>query len=244
MQPVWNLLNDPRRVAGICGVAFTILFLIAGPVLLGTAPTAGASAGEIREYFADTGSDYFLGDMLFSFAVVLFLLPFVVALRAILHPVDPSGGFWANLVLAGGLVGIILGGAGAQAISGVAIAGPAGLDDSTLMVAVTISQYSTSACALGLGVMMIGVAVVVAQTAILWRWLSVLAALSALMAIVGLAWIPAEDPDGLLAGLSIAGMAGAQLVVLLASVQMLLPASRSARQTTAALPPGNSASQP
>ncbi len=37
-------LNNPRRVAGVCGLTFLILFVIGGPVLQGTTPTMNDSA--------------------------------------------------------------------------------------------------------------------------------------------------------------------------------------------------------
>lgn len=223
MQPVWNLLNDQRRVAGICGIAFTVLFIVAAFFIIGTTPTADASSAEINEYFAGAGSDYLTGDMIFGFAVVLFFVTFIVALRGILLPVDPSGGLWANLSLAGALVAVILGGAGAAPLTSIAFIGPENVDDSTLRLAIVMSQVSTSAVGLGFAVTMISVAVIVAQTGVLWRWMTILAVLSAVLGIVGMAWIPAKEPDGVLAGLSLAGISGAQLFMLLASIQLLLP---------------------
>jgi hypothetical protein len=227
IQGLWGFLNNPRRVAGVFGIAFVVLFLIGGPLLQGETPTVNDDVQAIRAYWEEDGDRYLAGDFLFGIAVVLFFLPFVVALRSVLAPADRSGGMWASMMLVGALVAVVLGGAGAAASAGLALEGAGGLDDATLLFATRAGACSLAGLGLGFALMLIGAAVVIAQTGVLWRWLAVLAVLAAVANIVGGLWVPDGDQGGAFGVLGFIGVIGAQIWVLAVSIQMLLPSKRS-----------------
>ena len=226
MQGLWGFLNNPRRVAGVFGIVFIVLFLIGGPLIQGQTPSVNDDVQTVRAYWEDEGDRYLAGDFLFGIAVILFFLPFVVALRSVFEPADKSGGMWAHVMLVGALVAALLGGAGAAALGGLALNGARGLDDSTLLFATRVGAYSLQGLGYGFALMLIAAAIVIAQSGVLWRWLAVLAVLAAVANIVGGLWVPAGVQEGALGVLGFIGVIGAQIWVLAASIQMLLPRKR------------------
>jgi len=226
MQGLWGFLNNPRRVAGVFGIVFTVLFLIGGPILQRQTPTVNDDVQQIRAYWVDDGDRYLAGDFLFGIAVILFFLPFVVALRSVLEPADRSGGMWARGMLVGALVAALLGGAGAMALGGLALQGAGGLDDSTLQFATRVAAYSLTGLGGGFALMLLAAAIVIAQSGVLWRWLAVLAALAAVANIVGGLWVPDGDPEGAFGVLSFIGLIATQIWILVVSIQLLLPGKR------------------
>lgn len=226
-QGLWGFLNNPRRVAGVFGIVFIVLLLIGGPLLQGQTPTVNDDAQTIRAYWENDGDRYLAGDFLFGIAVVLFFLPFVVALYSVLAPADRSGGMWARMMLVGALVAVVLGGAGAAAAAGLALDGAAGLDDGTLRFATRVAASSLGGLGFGFALMLIAAAIVIAQSGVLWRWLAGLAVLAAVANLVGGLWLPAGDPDGAFQVLGFLGVMGTQLWVLAVSIQLLLLRQRS-----------------
>ena len=226
MQGFWRFINDPRRIAGIFGIIFTVLFIVAGPILQADVPNANDDVGVIRAYWVDHGDRYLAGDFLFAIAVIVFFVPFVVALRSVLESSDKSGGMWARMMLTGALIGVLLGGAGAAASGALALNGAEGLDDSTLQFATRAGAYSLQGLGFGFALMLIAAAILIAQSRVLWRWLAVLAALAAIANIIGGLWVPDGDQEGVFGVLGFIGLVGAQGWVLAVSIQMLLPGSR------------------
>jgi len=225
-QGLWGFLNNPRRVAGVFGIVFTVLFLIGGPILQRQTPTVNDDVQQIRAYWVHDGDRYLAGDFLFGIAVILFFLPFVVALRSVLEPANRSGGMWARGMLVGALVAALLGGAGAMALGGLALQGAGGLDDSTLQFATRVAAYSLTGLGGGFALMLLAAAIVIAQSGVLWRWLAVLAALAAVANIVGGLWVPDGDPEGAFGVLSFIGLIATQIWILAVSIQLLLPGKR------------------
>jgi hypothetical protein len=228
MQQLWDILNAPRKLAGVCGLIFVVLFVLAGPILQGDTPKAGDTAAEIRAYWESDGDRYLVGDYIFGIAVVLFFMGFVIALRSVLEPADRSGGLWARAMLAGALIGVVLGGAGAQPSGALGFAGPEGMDDSTLLFATRVSAYSVAGLGLGFALMLFGAAVVIGQSGVLWRWLAVLAALAAVVNVLGGLWVPQGDQEGAFGVLGFIGLLATIGWVLAVSVQLLLPGRQPA----------------
>ncbi len=234
MQAIWDFVNNPRRMGGTCGVIFTLLFIIGGPVLSGDVPTVNDTAQDVRSYWVDDGDRYLAGDFLFGIAVVLFFVPFVSAVRSVLAPADRSGGMWARTFVLGALIAVILGGAGAAASGGLAISGADGLDDSTMLFATRIGAYSSVGLGLGFALMLIAAAVVIAQSGVLWRWLALLAALAAVAGVVGGLWVLDGDQEGAWGVIALVGLIAAQVWVLLVSIQLLLQGNRVTMDRSAA----------
>ena len=172
-----DFLNNPRRMGGIFGIAFIILFIIAGPVLQSDVPVAGDSVADIRSYWADDGDRYLTGDLLFGIAVILLFVPFAAALRTVIASGDRSGGMWVRMMFAGAIIGVVLGGAGAAASGALAIEGADGIDDSTLLFATRAGAYSFTGLGLGFALMLLAASVVIVQSGVLWRWLAIVGVL-------------------------------------------------------------------
>ena len=72
------------RIGGICGIVLVVLFVVGAIVLQGDTPTYDQSAAEIREFWADDGQRYLIGDYLIGIGFVIFFLAFLSALRGLL----------------------------------------------------------------------------------------------------------------------------------------------------------------
>lgn len=219
-----DLINNPCRLGGILGIAFIVLFVIAGPVLQGDVPTSNDSVGDIRAYWESDGDRYLAGDFLFGIAVLLFFLPFVLALEAVLRPADKSGGMWTRTMVAGAIVAITLGGAGAAGLGAIAYDEARGMDDSTLLFATRMSAYSTTGLAVGFAVMLLAASVIILQSGVVWRWLGGVAVLAAIACTVGNLWVPDGDQEGAWGVIGFIGVLATLAWVLLVSIQLLLPA--------------------
>lgn len=226
MQGIWHFLDNPRRCAGIFGIIFIVLFVIAGPIMQSGVPTTSDSAAAMRTYWESDGDRYLAGDFLFGIAVIFFFMPFVVALRSLLEPADRSRGMWARTMHTGALIAVILGGAGAAASAALALNGAEGLDDSTLQFATRAGAYSTQGLAFGFALMLFAAAVVIARSGVLWRWLAVLAVLVAITNVVGGLWVPDGDQEGAFAVVGFIGLMGTLVWVLAVSIQMLVSGER------------------
>jgi hypothetical protein len=206
-------------------------------VLQGDVPTSNDSVSDIRAYWESDADRYLAGDFLFGIAVLVLFVPFVLALESVLRPADKSGGMWTRVMVAGALVAVVLGGAGAGALGAIGYDDAQGMDDGTLLFATRLSAYATTGLALGFAVMLMGAAVVILQSGVVWRWLGGLAVLAAIACVIGNLWVPAGDQEGAWGVIGFIGLNATLAWVLLVSIQLLLPgpAREAQRGTTPVL---------
>lgn len=197
MQGAIDFLNQPRRVGGVCGVLFFILFIIAIPAFQSEAPIAGDSAEDIRAFWEDDADGYLVGDFLFTLGAGLFFLPFLLALKHVLTPADKSGGFWPQILVVSALFGILIGAGGAAAPAALGMVdAPDTLDDSTLLFATSITSYVLVGLGFGFALMLFSAALLILQCSALWRWLAYPALIISVGHIVGATWLMSGEIDG------------------------------------------------
>jgi hypothetical protein len=221
-----------RRITGVFGLAWIVLFAVGGIALQGQPPAYDAPIGEIREFFAAHGDRYLWGDYIAGLAFVLCLLPFVVGLRSVLGAAEGAPQIASRLVLVGGIATVVVGDAATVFLDALALRGaPAELPDTTIRLLLELDAVAIAAIGLPMALTAIGAATVIWQTGVLPRWLAPVAALSGLLHIVGATFVAAHDSEGPLFFLRFGGLITFAVFVAAASVNLI-------RGTSTAGPPG------
>jgi hypothetical protein len=196
-----------RRITGIFGLAWIVLFAVGGIALQGQPPAYDAPIGETRDFFAAHAERYLWGDYIAGLAFVLCLLPFVVGLRSVLGAAEGAPQIASRLVLVGGVATVIVGDAATAFLDALALAGaPAQLPDTTIRLLLELDAVAIAAIGLPMALTAIAAASVIWRTGVLPRWLAAVAALSGLLHIVGATFVAADDAEGPLFFMRFAGL--------------------------------------
>jgi hypothetical protein len=90
------------RLGGMLGIAFVVVWLLK-MVGTGVTPPYDDPIGEIREYWEDDGRRYLVVQYVGLLSMVIFLLPYMVALTTLLGRAEKGVRLWSNVSLAGGV---------------------------------------------------------------------------------------------------------------------------------------------
>lgn len=211
------------RVGGVFGILFVVLLLVS-IVVQGGYPDYDEPIDEVREWYADNGEQFVIGNYLTGLAIFIFFLPFLSSLRGLLAAAEGGQAVWSRLTFAAGLVFLILG-----AVSSIfpavlafhfGVVKEGDLDDSTIR-ALMYLEYATP-WALALVPFLLAASLVIFRTGVLWRWLAIPGAITAVLAaIAGLQTLEAE-PYGGIAGIGGIAFPLSALWVLAVSINMIL----------------------
>jgi hypothetical protein len=189
--PTW------RRMTGVFGLAWIVLFAVGGIALQGEPLAYDAPVSEARDFFATHTGRYLWGDYIAGLGFVLCLLPFVVGLRSLLGTAEGGVQMASRLVLVGGVATVIVGDAATAFLDALAVGStPAELPDSTIRLLLVLDAVAIAAIGLPMALTAIGAATVIWRTGVLPRWLAPLAAASGILSIVGAAFVAADDAEG------------------------------------------------
>src|SRR5688572_10614528 len=225
-----DMLANTRRIGGITGIAYVVLFII-GILLQGDTPMADDDIESVREFFADSDKTnmYLVGDWLIGIAFIFLFLPFLSSLRSVLGVADPSGGMWARLAFAGGILVLAAGLAGSLAWGSLALLPVTDIDDSTLLFANRINHYGFgSGLPLTLAALIVPASLVVVASGVFWRWLGYAGLIVALANVVGALWVIEGDQETFIGLFSLIGFAGYGLWMLATSIALLMSAEDDA----------------
>lgn len=90
------------RLGGLLGIAFVVVWLLK-MVGTGVTPPYDDPIGEIRDYWEDDGRRYLVVQYIGLLSMVIFLLPYMVALTTLLGRAEAGARLWSNVSLAGGV---------------------------------------------------------------------------------------------------------------------------------------------
>ena len=90
------------RLGGMLGIAFVVVWLLK-MVGTGVTPPYDDPIGEIRDYWEDDGRRYLVVQYVGLLSMVIFLLPYMVALTTLLGRAEKGARLWSNVSLAGGV---------------------------------------------------------------------------------------------------------------------------------------------
>jgi hypothetical protein len=211
-----------QRITGLFGLAWIVLFAVGGIALQGQPPAYDAPIGETRDFFAAHGGRYLWGDYIAGLAFIFCLLPFVVGLRSVLGAAEGAPQIASRLVLVGGIATVIVGDAATAFLDALALGGvPTELPDSTIRLLLQLDAVAIAAIGLPMALTAIAAATVIWRTGVLPRWLAPVAALSALLHIVGATFVAADDADGPLFFIRFAGLITFAVFVAASSVNLV-----------------------
>ena len=165
-----GILGQWWRIGGICGVAFIIVFLVAGFGIQGESPTYNDPIEEIRAYWENDGQAYLVGDYLLGLATLLLLLPFIVCLRTLLARSEGEPPIWSTVGFYGGLFVIVVAATAAASWTALAFAAE-NLSDDSLMLLMYLDLGAWNAFPYVIGVWLLFSSFVIVRTGALWKWL-------------------------------------------------------------------------
>jgi hypothetical protein len=210
-----------QRITGAFGLAWIVLFALGGIALQGQPPAYDAPIGEIRDFFGAHGGSYLWGDYIAGLAFVLCLLPFVVGLRSVLGAAEGGPQIGSRLVLIGGVATVIVGDAPTAFLDALALGGADDFSDATIRLLLQLDAVAIAAIGLPMALTVIAAGTVIWRTGVLPRWLAAVAALSALLNIVGASFVAADDADGPLFFTRFAGLIAFAVFVAASSVSLI-----------------------
>ncbi|HLG10646.1 MAG TPA: hypothetical protein VI876_02705 [Dehalococcoidia bacterium] len=189
------MLNQYWRLGGICGILLLVLFII-GAAYQGEAPTYGDPVDEIRAYWVDSGDDYLIGDYIIGLGFILFLLPFLSALRSLLGVAEGGVQLWSRLVLAGGILFLALAAGGGAMWTTLAFGDFAeNASDETINLLMAMSTGFDHFIPAGMAVMALSAGIVTLRTGALPVWHGALSLIFGIVAVIGMLSILADNPD-------------------------------------------------
>ena len=163
------------RVGGLMGVLFLVVFFV-GASVQGESVAFDDPVDEIRGWFADNGEQHLVGNYLIVLAFVLFFIPFLASLRGLLAGAEGEPAVWSWVAFSGGLALVLIGfvaslfrGTLAYAF-GVAEGG----DRETIRTLMYLNHLGEATFVLAFVPFVLGSSLVIARTAVLWRWLALL----------------------------------------------------------------------
>jgi hypothetical protein len=215
-------MNQWWRLGGACGLAFIVIFIIAGFVLQADGPSITDDADEIRAYWADDGDAYILSDWVIGLAVFLLFLPFLSALRSLLGLYEGGSQMWSRLVFTGGVLFVALAGAAAASWLALAYAAPE-LEDESLRLLMYLDLGAWNGTSFPIGLMLLASSIVIWQTGVLWKWLAIIGVIAGICALIGpLALLDEDVEEGTFGLFGFAAFIGLAIWMLLTSIGMLM----------------------
>jgi hypothetical protein len=211
------------RMGGVCGILFIIMFAI-GIVVQGEPPDLDAPVDEIRDWFADNGEQYLVGDYLIGLGFVFFFLPFLSSLRGILARAEGDPAVWSWVTFLGGAVLLVI-----AAVSGMfwgTLAYGHGIrsdgDEATIRTLMHLDVAGFTALPLAFIPFVLGTSLVILRSGVFWRWLPIIGLIVVVSSAIAGASLLTSDTDGALGGVGAIGFIGAPIWIILVSVNMIL----------------------
>ena len=211
------------RVGGVAGILFVIMVIVAAG-LSGDTPTFDKPADEIRDWFADNGDQFLVGNFIFGLAFAFFFFPFLAGLRSLLGAAEGGPRVWSTVAFAGGVSWLALG--AVVSLFWATLAFSFGVveqgDDVPVKTLMYLDQVGTAVLTLPLIPLILGATLVSLRTRVLWRWLAAIAAVAIVFDVINGANTLSSDADGALGGVGFIGFLASALWILLVSVNMIL----------------------
>jgi hypothetical protein len=227
-----GILGQWWKIGGICGIAFIVIFFVAGFGIQGETPMYDDPIEEIRQYWADDGNMYLAGDYLLGLGTVLFFLPFLLSLRAILARAEGGPAIWSNMGFLGGLLMVVIAATASGSWTALAFASE-DLDEGTLRTLMYLDIGAWNAFPYMVGMVLLFSSIVMAMTGAFWKWLGYLGIVLGIIAFITPLGILDEDPEDVFDSIGFIAFIGLAVWVVAASVGMLMKDTDPVGMTTA-----------
>jgi hypothetical protein len=176
------------------GIAFVVVFFVAGFGIQAEPPDYDAPIAEVREYWVNDGDSYLIGDYLLGIAALVLLLPFLAALRALLGRAEGDAQLWSRVSFAGGVLLVAVASLASGPWTALA-AEPELFSDDGLRVMMLLDLGMWHAFSYMMGTLVLAGSLVMVQTGVLWRWLGGLGIIVGIAAFVEGLWLLSPDSD-------------------------------------------------
>jgi hypothetical protein len=218
-----DLWSQWRRLGGIFGILFLILFFVSILGLQGESPAYDDPIEEIRAYFADDRDIYLTGDFLIGIAFVFLFLPFAACVRPILAEAEGEPGICARLFYTGAVVTVVIGFAASIAWGTLAFAaaGDSEVDDGVIRAFMYMDAHAFSGLGFAFGLTALFGSLAIVRTGVFAKWSGYLGILAAALSVIGAAWIIDGDDEGILALLGLLGNILFTIWILALSIMLL-----------------------
>jgi len=201
-----HLLKTPWRICGVAGILFVTLSFVASGVN-GLPPSFDQEKAVMPAWFSMNGQSYLTGHFLAGLALLLFYFPFFAGFSERLREAEGTPAIWSRVVWAGALMSPAAGFVAGASIVGMALLG-GGISPDSARFGIAANFYGSIVSGALNGVTMIGGAIAILNTGVLWRWVGWAGIFIGLAAISGSAAIIENQPNGLFATVSsVASMA-------------------------------------
>lgn len=214
-----GILGQWWRLGGILGIAFVVVFIVA-LTIQGEPPDYKDSIDDIRAFHVEDGQAYLVGDVLFGFASIVLLLPFLVCLRELLARAEGEPHIWSATGFIGGLLLIIVAMTASAAWTTLAF-GVDAFSDDQIETIMYLDIGAWHAFPYTTGVFAVANSLVMLRTGVLWKWLGGLGLIVGILAFVSTLWIVWPDSDSLEA-MGFFSFIGSALWVLLTGIGMVM----------------------
>jgi len=162
-----------------------------------------------------------VGDYLLGLASTLFLLPFLVCLRALLGRAEGSPEIWSSVGFYGGLLLIAFAATSSASWTALAFAAE-NLDDSALVALMFLDVGAWHAFPYAMGVLILFSSFVMLMTGVPWRWLGVLGIIIGIAAFIAPLGILDDDPEDVFDTIGFIPFIGSAVWLVATSVGMLM----------------------
>lgn len=209
---------------------WVVLFFVSSIAIQGEGVYRSDSVAEIRDYFSDDGDAYLLGDYLIGLGFILGFLPFLAALTTLIGRTDGTSAMLGRLVTIAGVL-TVAGGLAAAIPTGALAVGAAEnpeVDDSSIRTLMELDAYGFASLSLAVGAFALSAGVAIWWSrALTWWWVSILAIIGGILAVISGAWPIDGDEEGFIGSLGFIGLPVIALFILLASINMIMGGGRA-----------------
>jgi hypothetical protein len=211
------------RLGGVFGILFVIMVIV-GIAVQGEYPDVDAPNEEVREWFADNGEQFIVGDYLLALTFMVLFPVFLVSLFGLLSAAEGGAAVWSRLSLFGGVLYVVLAALVTLFVGSLAYAfGVSDVgDDSMIRLALTMDNFAFYRLPFALAPFLLGSSLVILRTGVLWRWLGIAGLIVGLASLGTPLGALASDPESLGGGFVFLAFMLTNLWILLASINMLL----------------------
>jgi hypothetical protein len=226
-RPEFDFWNQWWRVGGVFGIAWIIVFIVGAVILQADTPTYDDPINEIRQYWAEDGDQYLIADYITGLAFVFLFIPFLASFRGLLAWAEGGAGVWSWVMLLGGLSAVLIAAAasaswGALALA-LGVAEDPEVDDSLVRMLMYVDAYAFASLGLALSLMVIAGSIVIARTAVLWRWLAILGVIVGIAAAISPLWVIDGDmEEGFFGVMGLVGSLGSVIWLLIVCIGMIM----------------------
>lgn len=193
-------LQTPWKISGISGTLFVTLSFIAAGINK-MPPAYNGDISTFVPWFSENGQWFRFGHFLAGLAFLLFYFPFFAGFCELLKKAEGRPAIWTRVTWAGAIMSPAAGTIAGAFIMGIALLnGDASEELSQSGMASNFYAYTVSG-AYG-GIAMIGAAIIILKTGVFKRWLGWAGLIIGFAAIISVATLIENDPQGIFASIN------------------------------------------